>query len=425
MEVAKTGGVLLCPPGIYLFNPAVHKIVMGSNMRLTGGCQIRVSPHSGDYMYLISARTPTTHVENVSIDGIIIDQDPNGNITSHINPSDARTQQAAILFFDVQNIAIRDVRLNVAGVNSITCNGPAVENVQVEHNFIRFEKRAEQHTFDNSAIYLDGTNFRVANNVFEADSDRGAVTAIEVHTGAGSIFGNVVAGFSSGIIAASTHDTRIKNNIIAQAQVGISLWSTGSSGSTNTDVSGNSISLNNGERASRAPGGIVLWHGNESTGAFKRLTIADNIVLFEPEDSRDMAGYDTWGIGLESNGDVQDVTVKHNIIVGAPIRGIKVGAVNGGSMSHITVNENTIVNAGTNRAEASSGYCAAIAMDGELTGVEILDNTIVCTGAACQSFGVFGSDRQNHFHDIRVRGNNVQADDGREYSLPPSVRVEK
>src|SRR5580658_217592 len=36
LEVAGSGGVLVCPPGIYLFNAARHKVVISSNMRFTG-----------------------------------------------------------------------------------------------------------------------------------------------------------------------------------------------------------------------------------------------------------------------------------------------------------------------------------------------------------------------------------------------------
>jgi len=421
LEVAGTGGVLVCPPGVYLFNPARHKIVMGNNMRLTGGCLIRILPESGNYPYVISARTETTHVENVVIDGISIDQNALApDSKARIREKDLQASQIAILFFDVRNIAIRNTSIIAGGTQAIDCSGPDVKNVKIEHNLITFQKRSDQPYFDNSSIYVDGTDFDVSNNVLRSEADQQAVTAIEVHTGAGAVENNVIDWYREGIIASSTHGLRVRANTIARAEAGVSLWGQTDSNS-DSEIAWNMVSLNKRDHLINSVGGIFLWQSGESRRPVERVTIADNIIAFEPEPSRNRSGFEVWGIGLQSNGTVDNVNVMRNTIVNAPFRGIKVGAIGGGGVSRVLVADNTIVNASVNEAPDPSGNHAGIALDGELNDVEIRGNAVICTSAKCQSYGIYGADRGNDFHNVRVLKNFVQRSRGREYGLPPSV----
>jgi hypothetical protein len=421
LEVAGTGGVLVCPPGVYLFNPARHKIVMGNNMRLTGGCLIRILPESGNYAYVISARTQTTHVENVVIDGISIDQNAlAADSKARIRERDLQASQIAILFFDVRNIVIQNTSIISSGSVAIDCNGPDVKNVKIEHNLITFQKRSDQPYFDNSSIYIDGTDFDVSNNVLRSDADQQAVTAIEVHTGSGTVENNIINWYREGVIASSTHGLKVRANQIASAEAGISLWGQTDSNS-DSEVSWNMVSLNKRDHLPSSVGGIFLYQSDESKRPVERVTIADNIIAFEPEASRNMAGFEIWGIGLQYNGTVENVNVLRNTIVNAPFRGIKVGAIGGRGVSRVLVADNTIVNAGVREAPDPSGSHAGIALDGQLNDVEIRGNMVICTSSTCQSYGIYGADRGNDFQNVRVGANFVKRSPGREYSLPPSV----
>jgi polygalacturonase len=422
-QASASGGVILCPPGVYVFNPALHKIVMGSNTRLTGGCVIRVAPDAGNYQYIISARTPSEAVENITIDDITIDQNTFQNSKGVVNLPVTGTLQIAIMFFNVKNIAVKNSSFVVSGVTAIDCNGRSVSGVHIEGNKFLFQKRPAQPPFDNSTIYVDGSDFSITDNVFQSGPQMAATTAIETHAGTGLVSNNVTSWYASGIIAVNTNQVRIASNIIAKAQSGISLWATHDSVNRGSQVASNIVNLNNRERQSGGPSGIFLWHGNESTGDFDGLTIEGNTITFEPDTSADMHGYDTWGIGLESNGSVSRAIVRDNVIVNAPIRGIKIGAVNGGKYRTITISGNTVVNAGLNTAPKTNGYRAAIALDGNLEDVEVRDNRITCSDTACDSYGIYGLDQQSPFINVQVLHNFTQRDAGRDYSLPVATHL--
>lgn len=420
VEVARTGGVLLCPPGIYLFNPARHKIVLGSNTRLTGGCLIRVVPESGNYTYIISARTPSTHVENVVIDGISIDQNILASgVTARVIPKDIRTAQIAILFFNVRNIDVSNTSIVGAGVDAIDCNGTAVQSVRITHNLIVFQKRTDQPYFDNSSVYVDGKDFEVSNNIFRSDAGQDAVTAIEVHTGAGAVSDNIAEWYRNGVVAASTHGLRVRGNTITHAEGGISLWGQTDSNS-DSEVTSNVVSLNKRDRLINSTGGIFLWRSNESKRLIEKLTVSDNIIEFEHEAPRDTSRFEVWGIGIVSNGAVQNINVLRNTIVNAPLQGIKVGAAGAGRVAHVVIADNTVVNPGLDQALDTNGVHAGIALDGDLNDVEIRANTIACTGGTCPGYGIYGT-RGNDFINVRVFTNFVQRLPGREYSLAPSI----
>jgi hypothetical protein len=159
----------------------------------------------------------------------------------------------------------------------------------------------------------------------------------------------------------------------------VNLWSLATTGpQTGTNVSGNVVSINNVDRQSPAVAGIATYYGGGITGSFSNLTISGNTITHQYEPSpRTVASTSNVGIGLINIGNVTNASITDNLIVNAPIEGIRIGSSQAGTTySNITVTGNTIIDAGTNTESSAHNYSAAIWSVGNLTDVTIARNNI-------------------------------------------------
>jgi hypothetical protein len=370
------GGTVYIPSGTFIINPAAATIPICSNLLVEGPGTLKVKPDTGNYRAIFAASTPETAVNNVTFTGITVDQNAYTNTAATIDVGDDRTHQRIWQVFAGTNLHLERLRLYVSGVNPIDINGPAVSGVYVHRNYIEFQKRAGQPEFDNSAIYINGDNFHVIDNTFVSGSTDQARTAIEIHTGSGSVSGNTIDRFSIGMNLVDLKSSSVTGNHIRNAGYGITLWSL--TAMESVVVAGNTVAIAQASRGIPSSWGIATAYDAAFNGAFSDLQITGNIVRFEAESSsRTITGSANYGIGLQALGNISNVSILDNEIVRAPVRGIAVGVLNGGyAASRVSVLQNRIVDAGSNLSPGTVHYSAAISLQGNLSSVDVLRNRL-------------------------------------------------
>jgi len=373
---ASGGGTIDVPPGTYIIDPAAAPIPICSNLIVQGPGTLRVKPNAGDYHSIFAPRPAHGAVNDVTFTGLTIDQNTSKNVTATIKVGERGTHQLIWQIDAGTNLHFENMHLYLSGVDPIDVNGPTVSGVYIQRNYIVFQKRPGQPAFDNSAIYIDGDNFHVNDNTFVSTLADEAVTAIEVHSGSGSVAGNTIDGYAFGMNLVDLHGASATGNTIRNAAFGIALWSTNAMNSV--AISGNTISITQVTRRTVTSYGIATSYVNGVNGEFSNLQISGNVLTFEKETaSREIAGSVNYGIGLQALGNISNVLVLGNQIVRAPVRGITVGASNVSyTTARVSVRDNQIIDAGSNFSQSSSDYSAGIAVQGNLSSIEVLRNRL-------------------------------------------------
>jgi hypothetical protein len=370
------GGTIYIPSGTFIIDPATAPIPICSNLFVHGTGTLKVKPDTGNYRAIFAALPPDAPVNNVTFTGITVDQNAYNNTTATIDAGDDRTHQRIWQIFAGTNLHLERMRLYVSGVNPVDVNGPAVSGVYVERNFFEFQKRAGQPEFDNSAIYINGDNIHVVDNTFVSRPADQARTAIEIHTGSGSIRGNTIDQFTIGMNLVDLKSSSVTGNHIRSAGYGITLWS--ATAMESVIVSGNTVAIAQASRGIPSSWGIATAHDLLFNGGFSNLQITGNIVRFEQESSsRAIVGSANYGIGLQAFGNISSVSIVGNEIVRPPVRGIALGVLDDTStMSRVSVVQNRIVDAGSNLSLGAVYYSAAISLQGNLSSVDVLRNRL-------------------------------------------------
>jgi hypothetical protein len=411
------------PSGIFVVNPSISPITICSGMTITGTGTVKVAGGAGNYGAIFAPTTPSTFVHDFTLADISIDQNADGNASSSIS-SQLGYAQTILQIFAGSNITVRNVKASVTGVNSIEANGVNVSGVVITANHFVFHKTPAQAPFDNSTIYIDGASYTVSNNVFSSTLSDSAVTAIEVHTGTGSISGNEVSFYQNGMNIVDTTNSQINGNAISSAQFGILLWAV-NSGMNGANVTGNSINLDSVDRKALTSGGIALAYDDFALAAHSNLSVTSNVVVGQ-QGVLPVSGDANYGIGLQARGNLTNALVANNKVINASVRGIKAGVVSPAVASGIQIVDNTIVDPGTNSDQTAVYYDAAIALDGNLTNVNVTGNSLQFTTNPMNSFGgtysVYASDTGATFTQVSVYSNTVIAFAGNpQLYLSPSV----
>lgn len=370
------GGTIYIPSGTYLIDPAAASIPICSDLVVHGPGTLKVRSEAGNYQTIFASTPPRAAVNNLTFTGIAVDQNAADNTTARIVVADVPTHQRVWQVFAGTNLHFENMRLYVSGVNAIVLNGPAVSGLYIRGNHVAFRKRAGQPEFDNSAIYIDGDNFHVTDNTFVSTAADAARTAIEIHSGSGSVIGNTVDYFRAGMNLVDLKSSAVTGNNVRNAGYGISLWST-----TAMDaviVSGNTVAIAQVTRDLPSSWGIATSYLAGINGSFSNLQISGNIVRFEPESStRTVSGWVSYGIGLQALGNITNALILGNEILQAPVRGIAVGVLNRTyTTSRVSVRNNRIIDAGSNYSAGASPYSAAISLQGNLSSVDVLQNRL-------------------------------------------------
>ena len=438
---AAGGGDLLYPAGTYLIQPvsgvntSTFQICSNMHITLADGATILVKSDAGDYDTLYGPRPITAEADNVTFDGPgIINQNVYNNTTSNIRPANpTATAQMAITLFSGLNFKCRGVTFYNSGINTLDINGPSVSGVLISRNSFTFQKRTGNATFDNSTIYLSGTDYDIETNTFRSTLTDSAATAIEVHVGTGTVVGNTIDLYSVGMNIVDTVGALISANTLTGVAFGVDLWSTTATGpQTGTQVYGNTVSINNVDRLAPSTCGICLAYDSHGvTGAFTSAVISGNTITHQIEPSgRVVWGYSNYGIGLLSYGAVSDVLVTTNTIINAPVRGIKIGNCDAEDAetqtTRVTVQNNLIVDAGLNTDSSAYGYDAAIEADGNNTNVYVDHNRIQFTTNPFRGhYSIYTTTWGGHaFTNLQVYDNQITEMNGLPVlSLDPTTTV--
>ena len=370
------GGTIYLPPGIFIVDPASSSIPICSNLVVEGSGTLKVKPNAGNYRYIFAPAPMMAPVNDVTFRDITVDQNTSANTTATIRIGEDNTLQHVWQIFGGTNLHFEDMHLYVSGVNPIDVNGPTISGVYIARNHIVFRKRPGQPEFDNSSIYIHGTDFHVTDNTFTSTMADAAVTAIEIHEGSGSVSGNTINFYSGGLNLVDLHGATVIGNSVRNAAYGISLWS--SSKMESVTVQGNTISIDQATRGTPSAYGIATSYNLGINGDFANLQISANVISFEQESSsRTMANNVNYGIGLQAFGNIANAVLLGNEIVRAPVRGIVVGVVDAKyTTSRVSVRDNRIIDAGSNLSPGTAGYSAAIVVQGNLSSIDVLRNRL-------------------------------------------------
>jgi hypothetical protein len=370
------GGTIDIPSGTYIINPAAASIPICSDLVVHGPGTLKVKPEAGNYRAIFAPSPPEAAVNNVRFTGISVDQNTFSNTAATIDVGDDRTHQRIWQVFAGTNLHFENMRLYVSGVNPIDVNGPTVSGVYVNRNHIVFQKRAGQPEFDNSSIYINGDNFHVTDNTFVSTAADAARTAIEIHSGSGSVSGNTIDQFSIGMNLVNLRASSVTGNQVRHAGYGITLWST--TVMESVVISGNTVAIAQATRGIASSWGIATAYDADFNGDFSDLQITGNIVRFEQESSsRTISGSANYAIGLQALGNISNAFILGNEIARAPVRGIAVGVLDGRyTTSRVSVAQNRIVDAGSNVSPGALHYSAAISVQGNLSSIDVLRNRL-------------------------------------------------
>jgi len=421
---ASGGGTIYIPSGTYIIDPGAASIPLCSNLVVQGPGTFKVKPGTGDYRSIFAAAPPGAAVDNLTFSGVTVDQNASANTTATIKVADAGTHQNIWQVYAGTNLHFEKMHLYVSGVNPINVNGATISGVYIERNFIVFRKRSGQPPFDNSSIYIDGDNFHVTDNTFVSTLADSAVTAIEIHSGSGSVAGNTIDSYEIGMNLVDLHGASATGNNVRGAGYGISLWSTKTMDSVT--IAENTASIVQVTRKIPVSWGIATAFINGTNGAFSNLRISGNVVTFEPESSpREIAGHANYGVGLQALGNISNALVLGNQIVRAPVRGITVGVADAKyTTARVSVRDNQIVDAGSNFSHGASSYSAAIAVQGNLSSIEVARNRLDFLSIPfIGRYSYWSSETGFTFSDVVVADNYSTAATGSPANgLTPSVK---
>lgn len=324
------------------------------------GSIFRIAAGSAGYSAIFYALNP----RRVRIHRIRIDQ----NAANHKVPvNTANAQQWAIKFQGGQHIRVDDVDFDVCtGVNTVQINGSGPDDNEVTNCRFNFVMRdaSIQGDFDNTCVYVTGTNKTYANNKFTTTfvQGRGARTAMEAIGGAATVTGNKSDWFRTLLMCCSDNNVTTGptggitavGNVADHANYGITVWPNGSGSAELHDVliGHNVVRLSQATHNLPYCCGIKVINDAAAVMPLRNLTIDANVVHFLEDDGTrtfpsPAQSADTMGIGARTNGAIHGMKISHNTVVGAPAYGILLEALSA-AWSDIDVKHNLVIDPGMN-----------------------------------------------------------------------------
>lgn len=384
------GGGTVQFDGLFLVEPATDGAVIvtvGSNTQAVATSPdygVKVADDAGNYQAVFAEYN--TAVENVGFNGFTIDQNASGNTTCNVTPN-VLARALTALYFTGPTITVRNMTiLETPGVNTFSLNGVSATDIVVDGNTIRFvEGTSTTSTYDNSAIYINATNWRVTNNIIVNDGTVGdATTGIETHGSFGVMSGNQVKGYSTfGLVVTSGTDgadsVTVQANVADSCRSGIVLWCETSATLSNIVVSDNVLNLTVSEYPSsiNMQIGIGLLYSAAVTGAYENIEIHSNVIGME-RITEDVITETSGGIAIQTFGTMSRIKVYDNIVKNAPWSGIVVRNRNATPAYEITIKDNYLIDCGNN-TQSAQRY--SILFTGQLVDSECSNNKVVDTGS--------------------------------------------
>lgn len=432
------GGTVYFPKGTFIVSPRLDQcILLWSNVHLLGegtNSTVKVKKDAGDYYTIFGQVGGSVYVENVRISHLRIDQDPKNNTTCNIDRTNPARYywQYSIHLGNYHNIVIDHVIFDeICGINTVKLSNPKSSYATITNCYFNFVMGKGDPEYDNSAIYLNGTNHIVANNVFYCELGQKGRGAIETHTGQSVIANNVTDGYYTAVNAQSSElnevksDITISNNTIVNANQGIQLWGYHNNPIAHVTVTGNTISLANTYHKRYLCTGISSG-GSYETTAFNNLMITDNTILFEEELEVRVGIVESTvgGIRFTSTTPNTNFIISNNIIKNSPLTGILIGS---GSMeakvSNILISGNLLENCGHYPAKETK-YKSGIMVRSQVTGVKISNNIISDRYDEVRAaYAIRMSEEDGVYKDVQVNDNLVSTNAG-ELSLELASNIQ-
>jgi hypothetical protein len=393
---------VVLPAGTLAVAPSANTAFIAARSNVTlasqGGTTLKVKDDAGNFKHLISQAVGST-VTNFTVEGITFDMNPSGNTTGVPSIASVNSYQFAIYLTNAPGAAVRNCRFTpCTGVNTVVITG---SNSAVEGNYFNFVPRTSPASYDNSAVYLSGPNYRCSNNLFEATVGSGARAAIELHEAGGACVGNVVDGFQTiaNVVAGfnitpSSNSHVVAGNVGRRLNYGITLWPLAGKTLRNVVVTGNTLEITQTLHAASVPtfnnfshGIGVVWN-NTITGNIENLVVSNNSITFEDEGAGRAVDteYVNNGIRLTPYGGTSDgVLCTGNVITRAPGPAVRLcGTVAGSTLKHARVAGNMIIDAGQNAGIANAAFRTAFSFENNMTDVVVENNSIHDTGTSAR-----------------------------------------
>ncbi|WP_028545791.1 glycosyl hydrolase family 28-related protein [Paenibacillus taiwanensis] len=350
--------------------PGQTFIQMPQKVSIAGTGTLKIANKIGVYNNVFEFKLP---VKNLSITDITIDSNSLNNPIS-TKPTDAYNARREIMMYTGSGVKIANITVkNSHAIHSIMAN--VVADMTITGN--RFLNMGSGATFfyDTSCMYLVGNNVLVSGNFFEAGGP-GANTAIEVHGSTKNVLNNTISKYRTGIIYGPTDnpaydnkDNMIAGNRIQKAVFGMSLWASIDHVGTLT-IKNNNIVVNargGGFLPTNAAAAGIQFY-NKGNYSWTGLSILNNFIDFENPGggymtlSPNAAGIDLSLYSTTAN--ITDMRIRGNMIRNSYSNGITWNVH--GVLTDVTVEKNTIVNAGS----LYSGK------DGNSAGIALLENRL-------------------------------------------------
>lgn len=354
---------------------------------------LKVADDSDAYNDLITGGTLAAPLTRVRITGGMIDNNPLGHARANLGIG-SRNKAHSIMSHAVHDLVIDGVTFNCSGVNTIVVNGPDCHDLSIEGNHFIFTQGATATPdYDNSACYLVADGIRVSNNRWQAAIAQAPRAACEIHGLNAVMSGNTTRGYQTLVnlvppdhpYPGSRNNLVVTANSAVDALFGITLWPVTGEVLRDVTISNNTIDIAQIAWNRASAFGISRSRAEGITGDVEGYTIANNLIAFQPGDTRatDAAGRtlnytSTAGIGLGGGGRTRQANVHGNTILHAPCYGARIGVAGSGSLDDVTVVGNTIVDAGSNPHGVAR---MALAFLGTASRVVLRDNRIRDTGS--------------------------------------------
>ena len=441
-----SGSAIVFPPGTYIVAPptpsASAKILTvfpGQTITGYGGATIKIKNGAGIYETIMYGAL----VPGFSCEGMTFDHNQANNNIGAANAAAAGnaavTGRRATFELGGANLRlVGNTTNNGQGVQDYFIGtggaGDSVRAYIVGNRWLAMGDNPQHFDYDNSTLYVTGSEPLIQGNYFQADFTKWARSAIETHATQQNVSNNTVVGYRilANITGASSVEDSLNSivagNIGKTMITGINLASfkvsphTTGFGLRNFQVVDNEITILQATYASTvaASGTNGILFDFNSDLPVENVKIARNKIWFESEasDPGNVGSALSAGISCYMNAPAaltfKNISIVGNEIYNAPVRGIQILA----NINGLTIDDNLLINPGqTKIAGINNGnktgmylYFRNIAGRTMIRRNRIIDDyatTRLLSGVFC--FGVTGIAPTPEFHDnvIEAQGDGV------------------
>lgn len=325
---------------------------------------LKVADDSDAYDNLMTGNLIGTLIENVRVTGGLIDLNGQGHVNANIGVGTANKSHA-FGSYHAHHVVFDKVSFNACGINTIVINGTDCYDFIMEDCDITFvQGNGPTADYDNSFAYLVMEEIRIANNRFNAAMSERARGAVEIHGPNATLIGNTTKGFQTltNLVtpdfpyAGNRNNLTVVGNSVVDGNYGVVLWPQANDTMRNVTVSGNTFHLAQIDWNEPSATGVTVVNASTQTGAVEGLIVTNNVVAFQPGDTRtvDRNGIaisytSLCGVGLGGYGETRHAIVNSNVVLNCPSYGIRAGhPTSGAALNDAKISSNLLVDCGSN-----------------------------------------------------------------------------